>query len=80
MAGPMRFDDFRRKLESFGVAFKRVKGSSHWKLSKVIEGRTRLYVIPVHRNEVKVCYIRPARRRFGLLPEDGVSDAEFRAR
>jgi len=46
-------------------------------MEKVIEGKRCLYHVPVKGKKVKHFYINKARRRFRLLPEDGVSHEEF---
>jgi len=47
-------------------------------MEKRIAGEMVRYVAVVHRNQVDPVYVPKARRRFRLLPEDGVSDREFR--
>jgi len=35
------------------------------------------YPVPTHDKDVKICYVRGCRKRFRLMPADGVSDKEF---
>ena len=49
----------------------------HAKLEKVIAGKKVMYPVAVNRKKVKYIYVKKARRRFKLLPEDGVSDEDF---
>jgi len=76
----MRLHDFKRKFTKFGVTvtIKKTAGSHNLKLEKVIGGKTYMYPVPVQGKHVLDVYIKPARRRLKLLPENGVSDEDFR--
>ena len=76
----MRLNDFRRKFKKFGVTVtnKKTPGSHNLKLEKVIDGRTYMFPVSVKGKHVHDVYVKKARRRFKLLPEDGVSNDDFR--
>lgn len=76
MAGPLKFGDFKRKFTKYGVSIT-VKGS-HIRMEKRIGGVVCRYVAVVHHNRVDPVYVAKARRRFKLLPQDGVTDRQFR--
>ncbi len=42
----------------------------------LLDGRF-TYPVPTHDKDVKICYVRGCRKRFRLMPADGVSDKEF---
>lgn len=44
---------------------------------RIIDGVELSYPIPTNRRPVLKQYVRGIRRRFQLLPEDGVSDDDF---
>jgi hypothetical protein len=75
MGSEMAFHDFKRKFAYFGVAVGH--GSKHVHMEKMIKGECVPYTVVVHKNKVDAVYVSKARRRFGLRPEDGVSDEEF---
>jgi len=75
LASPVGLTDFIRKFRHFGVDVK-VKGS-HILMRKTVDRASVLYVAAVHGKKVDPVYVAKARRRFKLLPADGVSDAEF---
>jgi hypothetical protein len=59
-------------LERGGAVHVNTVGSHHIWLYKGLE-----QVIVVHKNEVKVWYIKDARKAWGLREQDGVSDKKF---
>lgn len=65
MPGPMAYHDFARKCQRLGIAIREGKGS-HKVLSKVLEGVTVIYPVPVHNHKVKPCYVHRVIRTFGL--------------
>jgi len=75
MPSPVPIGRFLRTFERYGIAIE-VKGS-HIKMRKVIGATTVHYVAVVHGKRVDAVYVKKARKAFGLLPEDGVSDEEF---
>ena len=80
MAASMRLSTFKRKFASYGVSIER--GTKHWKMYKKIDGAKIVYIFAVQKGgkEVLDVYVKKARRRFKLRPEDGVSNREFRSR
>ena len=78
MASDMPYRDFARKFRHFGVEIETQKRGSHVNMSKVVGGQKCGYPVPVHNNQVRDWYVRAARKRFCLLPKDGVSDEAFR--
>ena len=75
MGGEIAFHDFKRKFEHFGVNVSH--GSKHVHLEKTIKGERVPYTVAVKQHKVDDLYVHKARRRFKLLPEDGVSDEDF---
>jgi len=67
MPGDERFAVVRSLLESHGWTLVRIRGSHH-----IFEktGETTL-VIPVHRNRVKVAYVKLAKKRIFKAGESG---------
>lgn len=80
MAASMRLSAFKRKFASYGVSIER--GAKHWKMYKEIDGSRIVYIFAAQKGgrEVLDVYVKKARKRFKLRPEDGVSDHEFRSR
>lgn len=78
MGSPMQLNDFVRKMQSFGVTI-RFTGDNHLLLARLVNGVKLIYVVAVAhpKKEVDDVYVRKARRRLKLLPEDGISDKEF---
>jgi hypothetical protein len=75
MGSEMPIHDFMRKFKHYGVATRHA--SKHAMLEKTINGVRVLFPVAVKHNKVDALYVHKARRRFGLLPKDGVSDKEF---
>ncbi len=75
MAKPVMLKELRRKLRHFGVSedASRGKGSHTLFYKDFPEGRFS-YPVPVHGKDVKACYVRGARKKFRLLPTNGVTD------
>ncbi len=80
MARSLKLRDLTRILRSFGVERSDLRGKgSHvlfWK--EFPEGKFS-YPVP-KKPDVKPPYVKGCRRKFRLLPEDGVSDGEFFSR
>jgi hypothetical protein len=76
----LKLTDLRRILTSFGVNETRHRGKGghtlFWK--EFVDGRFS-YPIP-DRKDVLPCYVKGARKKFRLLPEDGVTDDDFFSR
>lgn len=70
----LKFHDLQRILGHYGVVIARTSGSH-----AIFAKGSASYPIP-KRTEVAPCYVAGARRKFGLLPVDGVSDEEFFSR
>lgn len=73
----IKLNDLRRILASYGVneSPNRGKGGHTLFWKEFSEGR---FSFPVpNRKDVLPCYVKGARRKFHLMPEDGVSDDEF---
>lgn len=67
-------------LSRYGVGWEvsRGKGSHIMFYRDFPEGRF-TYPVPTHKKDVLICYVKGCRKRFRLLPSDGVSDQEFYA-
>lgn len=79
MPGPLPVHDFERKFRAYGVKLSRSKRKpTHIKMRKRIGAQVVIYVAVEAGGGVDNLYVRKARRRFKLLPADGVSDKEFR--
>jgi hypothetical protein len=76
----LTFHDLRRILASYGVSWQDPPGGgSHGKFVRNFPEGRYSYPVPVRR-EVLPCYVKGCRKKFRLLPEDGVSDDEFFSR
>ena len=76
----LKLNQLRRILRSFGVVEdeSRGKGSNTLFLKKMSDG---VYSYPVPKSkDVRDYVINGCRRKFGLTPEDGVTDDEFYGR
>lgn len=60
--GTVNFSDVKRAAEFFGYTLDRVSGSHH---IFIAQGRNHL-VIPVHKNKVKVIYVKKLFEEVGL--------------
>ena len=68
----------RKKLAEFGVSEDPSGGKgSHTVFWKTFSDGTYTYPVPTTRKDVLPCYVKGCRRRFKLMPEDGISDEEF---
>jgi len=68
----------RKRLAAFGVNEDPSGGKgSHTVFWKTLPDGTYTYPVPTTRKDVLPCYVKGARRRFRLMPEDGISDEEF---
>lgn len=76
----LKLSDLRRILLSFGVNETRGRGKGghtlFWK--QFPEGRFS-YPVP-NRTDVLPCYVKGSRKKFRLLPDDGVTDEDFFSR
>ena len=78
MTRPLKFRDFAAIMRRFGITCRQSRHkSTHYILSKAIEGVTCTYCVAVRRGEVNGVYIAKTRRAFRLQPKDGVSDKDF---
>ena len=70
--------ELRRILKRYGVEedSSRGKGSHTLFYKQFAEGEF-TYPIPTHDKDVNPAYVKGARRKFRLTPDDGVSDDEF---
>lgn len=69
MSGPIRYHDFAREYQKLGITIRQGK-VSHKVLSKLIEGETVIYPVPVHNNTVKPCYVARVIRTFELTKKE----------
>ncbi|MEX0676622.1 MAG: type II toxin-antitoxin system HicA family toxin [Pirellulales bacterium] len=73
----LKLRDLTRILQSYGVSFTKKRGKGDhilfWK--QFTDGRFS-YPIP-DKPDVLPCYVKGARKKFRLLPSDGVTDEEF---
>jgi len=78
MDRPLPMHRLQSILSRYGVGWdvSRGKGSHIMFYRDLPDGRF-TYPVPRHDKDVKVCYVKGCRRRFRLLPSDGVSDKEF---
>lgn len=76
----VKLHDLRRILASFGVEEDQSAGKgSHTKFFKQFpEGRFS-YPVPLSK-DVLDCYVKGCRRKFRLMPENGISDEDFFSR
>ena len=78
MGSDIPWHDFVRKFRAYGVSITKAKGAPHYKMTKVIDGKTYIYPVPRKGGQrVRGIYVQKARKRFRLTPEHGVSDEEF---
>jgi len=76
----LKFDDLRRILRSFGVEELAGRGKgSHTLYWKQFDDGRFTYPVP-NRKDVLPCYVKGARKKFRLLPDDGVTDEDFFSR
>jgi predicted RNA binding protein YcfA (HicA-like mRNA interferase family) len=74
----LKLRDLKRRLGRYGVTWDESRGKgSHLVFMRTIDGGVFTYPVPTHSEDVLVCYVRGARRRFRLTAEDGVTDAAF---
>ena len=72
--------DFCRILASFGIHEDTSRGKGgHTLFWKDFEDGRFTYPVP-NDKEVKPCYVKGARKKFRLTPEDGVTDEDFYGR
>lgn len=68
----------RKRLAAFGVTENKARGKgSHTLFEKVTDEGYRSFPVPTTRKDVLDCYVKAIRRKFKLMPEDGMSDEEF---
>lgn len=73
----LKLSQLRRILASFEISVDERRGKgSHTLFWKQFDDGYVSYPVP-NRKDVLPCYVKGARRRFRLLPEDGVSDDNF---
>jgi predicted RNA binding protein YcfA (HicA-like mRNA interferase family) len=82
MSAPtLKLSEFRRILKSFGATEDKSAGKgSHTVFIKNVGAGTVTYPVPTTRNDVLPCYIKAVRKKFKLLPCDGISDDDFYGR
>lgn len=74
----LKIRDLRSILRRFGVSEDPSLGKgSHTTFWKQFPSGVVTYPVPTTRKDVLVCYVRGCRKRFRLMPADGVSDADF---
>jgi hypothetical protein len=74
----LKLNDLRKILRSFGIEEDKSagKGSHTVFLRRFPEG-VFTYPVPTHTKDVKPCYVKGCRKKFRLLPSDGITDEEF---
>ncbi len=73
----LKLRDLRRILAAFGVHADESSGKgSHIKFWKEFPDGRFSYPVP-NQPEVLPCYVKGCRKKFRLLPKDGVTDDEF---
>ncbi len=73
----LKFYDLRRILRSYGVTEAKNRGKgSHTLFEKQLSDGKYSYPIP-NDTDVNPAYVKGARKKFRLLPSDGVTDPEF---
>jgi hypothetical protein len=73
----LKLKQLRRILRSYGVSEDSSRGKGgHTMFWKQFPGGTFTYPVP-NKADVRPCYVSGCRRRFKLMPVDGVSDADF---
>lgn len=76
MGSPINLTEFRRRFCKYGVEFS--SGGKHLKMRREIGGVVYTFPLPtMGGRRVKDIYEKKARRRFKLLPKDGVSNEDF---
>jgi hypothetical protein len=74
----LKLNQLRKILRSFGVEEDKSAGKgSHTLFLRRLPDGVFTYPVPTHDKDVKPCYVKGCRRRFRLMPVDGVSDEEF---
>jgi hypothetical protein len=74
----LKLRKLRTILKRFGIEEDPSLGKgSHTTFIKRFPEGVVTYPVPTTRNDVLVCYVRGCRKRFRLLPADGVSDKDF---
>lgn len=77
----LNLSQLRKILRNFDVSEDPSAGKgSHTVFIKVIEGKRMTYPVPTTGQDVLPCYVKGCRKKFKLLPRDGVSDDEFYGR
>ncbi len=77
---PPELHDLKRILRSFAVDCTESRGKGgHVLFSKQFPDGYFSYPVP-NRKDVLPCYVKGARTKFRLLPDDGVSDDDFHGR
>ena len=63
-------------FERHGVVF--APGGKHWSMERIVGGKSLHYTVPTVRGrEVKLPYVKAARKALRLTEEYGVADADF---
>ncbi len=76
----LKLRELERILRSFGVDCDAASGKGGHKIfRKVVDGQQVSFPVPGDK-EVKSCYVKGCRRRFGLMESDGVTDDDFYSR
>lgn len=76
----LKLRELKAILASYGIECDTSRGKGgHVLFRAIIQGRPVSYPVPGDR-EVKQCYVSACRRRFGLTPNDGVTDDDFYGR
>ena len=77
MGSSLNLNDFERIFKKHGVEIERTHGN-HLKLEKILNGKKRIFIVAMESGKkIKDVYVKKARRRFDLLPKNGVSDHDF---
>ena len=78
MSGPVSLRDFIRWFQRHGIKIEPCGSGSHYKLSGIVDGHRRIYIIATESGRrVKHVYVDKARKTFKLTQADGVSDQDF---
>lgn len=77
MCSPIKLIEFKRRFRKYGVSFG--SGGKHLNMRREIGGIVYTFPFPTMKGGKRVLdvYERAARKKFRLMPKDGVSDEDF---
>ena len=74
---PIKFKDLDKILKLHGISKRQGKKSTHFILTKTIDGEKAIITIAAHNNQELDVYVGLIREKFQLKRKHGISDKKF---